>query len=118
SRMFLSGIQLCVISEHRFRLSLSSNVSIGEACRNDIVLAKTMTKVENFITVIGGKKADRRMSASESGNYYINSRLAIPVLNYIIDGGGTLFPENGYRFGNLTTERSEIRFFSVGVQIL
>nr|MDA3896250.1 hypothetical protein [Desulfobacteraceae bacterium] len=35
-------------SEHRFRLSLSSNVSIGEACRNDIVLAETMIKARFF----------------------------------------------------------------------
>ncbi|MDA3896233.1 MAG: hypothetical protein PF482_08800, partial [Desulfobacteraceae bacterium] len=38
------GNPVMCYSEHRFRLSLSSNVSIGEACRNDIVLAETMTK--------------------------------------------------------------------------
>ncbi|MDA3897902.1 MAG: hypothetical protein PF482_17355, partial [Desulfobacteraceae bacterium] len=40
-------------SEHRFRLSLSSNVSIGEACRNDIVLAETMIKAQyNYIRIL------------------------------------------------------------------
>ncbi|MDA3894545.1 MAG: hypothetical protein PF482_00205, partial [Desulfobacteraceae bacterium] len=38
------GNPVMCYSEHRFRLSLSSNVSIGETCRNDIVLAETMTK--------------------------------------------------------------------------
>jgi hypothetical protein len=40
------GNPVMCYSEHRFRLSLSSNVSIGEACRNDIVLAETMTKAK------------------------------------------------------------------------
>ena len=38
------GNPVMCYSEHRFRLSLSSNVFIGEACRNDIVLAETMIK--------------------------------------------------------------------------
>ncbi|MCD6584128.1 MAG: hypothetical protein J7K96_00020, partial [Desulfobacteraceae bacterium] len=45
------GNPVMCYSEHRFRLSLSSNVFIGDACRNDIVLAETMTKAE--ITYFG-----------------------------------------------------------------
>ena len=47
--MLLSGIQLCAISEHRFRLSLSSNVSIGEACRMTLCWPKRWLKPRFYI---------------------------------------------------------------------
>ena len=41
------GNPVMCYSEHRFRL---------KACRNDIVLAETMTKAENSIQFVGSKK--------------------------------------------------------------
>ena len=58
--------EIAGITRRGNRLSLSSNVSIGKACRNDIVLAETMTTA-NFLITINSNIALVNASASPGG---------------------------------------------------